>query len=145
MTRTRTFLVLAVLLALLAVSTATPASAAGLRAKMFSLINDARTNHGVPKLDLDVRLSQHAKHHSRRMADLNLVYHSAQVENWLSDVDWSIYGENIGKAHTLKRVKELWMASPAHKANVLNEKFDYVGVGVVKQGKWFWVTAIFYG
>jgi uncharacterized protein YkwD len=145
MTRTRTFIVLAVLLALLAVTTATPASAASLRGKMFSIINKVRVNHGVPKLDLDVRLSQHARHHSQRMADLNFLYHSAQIATWLSDVNWSIYGENLAKAHTLQRVKELWMASAAHKANLLNEKFDYVGVGVVHEGNWYWVTAIFYG
>ena len=138
-------LVLAVLLALLAVSTASPASAAGLRGQMLSLINKARVNHGVPELKLDVRLSQHARHHSQRMADLKLVFHSANIATWLSDVNWSLYGENIAKAHSLKRAKSLWMASPPHRANVLNQKFDWVGIGVVHKGSWFWVTAIFYG
>jgi uncharacterized protein YkwD len=145
MRRTRSLLVLGVLLTFLAASTATPVSAGVYRTEMFNIINKARNNHGVPDVKLDDDLSQDARHHSRRMADLGYVFHTPNIAGKLNSVSWSTYGENIGMAHTLKRVRELWMASPPHKANLLNKKFDWVGVGVVRRDGWFWVTAIFYG
>jgi uncharacterized protein YkwD len=145
MTRIRTLLVLGVLLAFLAATTATPASAGTYRAQMFALINQARTNHGVHALKLNIDLSHAARHHSRRMADLGYVFHTPNIPGKLKDVSWSISGENIGMAHTLKRVRKLWMNSPLHRANLLNNQFDKVGVGVVHRDGWFWVTAIFYG
>ena len=145
MTRTRSFLVLGVLLAFLAATTATPASAGTYRATMFSIINKARTNHDVHAVKLNIDLSQSARHHSRRMADLGYVFHTPNIAGKLKDVSWSISGENIGMAHTMKRVRQLWMASPPHRDNLLNKKFDRVGVGVVHRDGWFWVTAIFYG
>jgi uncharacterized protein YkwD len=138
-------LVIAVLLATLAAGSTTPASAGVYRAQMFDIINKARTNHDVDEVKLNVDLSQDARHHSRRMADLGYVFHTPNISGKLKSVSWSTYGENIGMAHTLKRVRELWMASPPHKANLLNEKFDWVGVGVVHRDGWFWVTVIFYG
>jgi uncharacterized protein YkwD len=145
MRRTRSFLVLVVLLAFLAATTATPASAGAYRGQMFSLINKARTNHSVHTVKLNIDLSQAARHHSRRMATLGYVFHTPNIAGKLKDVGWSIYGENIGMAHTLKRVRKLWMASPPHRDNLLNHQFDWVGVGVVHRDGWFWVTAIFYG
>jgi uncharacterized protein YkwD len=145
MTRARTFLVLGVLLAFLAATMATPAAAGTYRGEMFSLINKARSNHGVHKVKLNIDLSQAARHHSRRMADLGYVFHTPNIAGKLKDVSWSISGETIAMAHKLKRVRKLWMKSPAHRDILLNNKFDWVGVGVVHQGGWFWVTAIFYG
>jgi uncharacterized protein YkwD len=138
-------LVLGVLLAFLAASTAVPVSAGVNRTKMFNIINKCRNNHGVHDVKLDEDLSQAARHHSRRMADLGYVFHTPDIAGKLSSVSWSTYGENIGMAHKLKRVRQLWMASPPHKANLLNKKFDWVGVGVVHRDGWYWVTAIFYG
>jgi uncharacterized protein YkwD len=145
MTRTRSLLILGVLLAFLAATTATPASAGTYRAQMFSIINKARTNHGVHAVKLNIGLSQSARHHSRRMADLGYVFHTPNISGKLKKVSWSISGENIAMAHTLIRVRELWMASPLHRANLLNKKYDRVGVGVVRRNGWFWVTAIFFG
>lgn len=145
MARTRSLLVLGVLLAFLAATTATPVSAGVYRDEMLSLVNKARTNHNVHTVKLDLELSHDARHHSRRMADLGYVFHTPNVVGKLKDVSWSLYGENIGMAHTLKRVRQLWMASPPHRDNLLNKKFDWVGVGVVHRDGWFWVTVIFYG
>jgi uncharacterized protein YkwD len=145
MKRTRSFLVVGVLLALLAATTVTPASAITYRTKMFNLINRARDNHDVHPVKLNLHLSHDALDHSEKMADSGYIFHTSNMTAKLKSVTWSICGENVGMAHSLKRVKDLWMASAAHRANLLNKQFHRVGVGVVHQDGWYWVTVIFYG
>ena len=145
MKRTRSLLVVGVLLALLAVVPVTLASATTLRGRMFSIMNRVRERHDVHDLRLNLRLSGDARHHSRRMAEEGRIFHTPKLQHKLHSYSWTIYGENLAQAGTLKRVKDLWMNSPPHRANLLNGQFRRAGVGVVRDGGWFWVTVIFYG
>jgi uncharacterized protein YkwD len=52
-------------------------------------------------------------------------------------------GENVGYATTVYRVHQALMASPGHRANILDRRWRGVGVGVVKSGGYLWVTEIF--
>ena len=145
MNRTRSLLVVGVLLALLVVGPVSHASAGGLRARMFSIINRVRDRHGVRALRLNVDLSADARRHSRRMAERERIFHTANLRQKLRRYNWTTYGENIAQAGTLRRVKDFWMRSPPHRANLLNGEYRRAGVGVVRDGGWFWVTVIFYG
>lgn len=38
-----------------------------------------------------------------------------------------------------------WMHSPGHRANILNEKFKKMGLGIKRHGNKFYATQVFYG
>ena len=44
----------------------------------------------------------------------------------------STWGENVGMAGTLLRIRTLWMGSAGHRANILKPAFRRIGIGVVK-------------
>ena len=122
-----------------------PASATTPRTKLLNTLNRVRSNHGLRDLRLNLDLSRYAHHHSRRMAKTDRLTHSTHIRSKLRSVRWKEYGEDIGVAGNVGRVRDLWMNSAPHRANILNRKFRHVGIGVVHARRWVWVTAIFYG
>jgi uncharacterized protein YkwD len=147
MTRSKTLIVLVVLAAVLVAGTrAAPlADAATLRHRMLSLINGVRSHHDLHRLRLNARLSHVAQHHSRRMANQNRIFHTPRLRSRLSRYHWSVCGENVGEAGTLRRIRKLWMKSPGHRFNMLLHAYRRIALGVVLARHRFWVTAIFYG
>jgi uncharacterized protein YkwD len=147
MTRSKTLIVLVVLAAVLVAGTrAAPlADAATMRRRMLSLINGVRAHHDLHRLRLNVRLSRVTQQHSRRMANQNRVFHTPRLRSRLSRYHWTVCGENVGEAGTLRRIRRLWMKSPGHRFNMLLRAYRRVGLGVVFARHRFWVTAIFYG
>ena len=129
---------------LLTVSPAAPAEA-GLRGRIFHMINGARVRHGLRHLRLNTYLSQVAHHHSERMSEENLLFHRTDLFQRMSRFRWHTYGENIGFATRLRTVFHMWMRSPEHRANILRAGFRKVGVGVVHARRGYWVTADFEG
>jgi uncharacterized protein YkwD len=115
------------------------------RARMLRLLNQARRNHGLPAFRLNVELSKHTWKHSKRMAERNQLFHTANLYETVRTWSPSTWGENVGFARWLKRVRTLWMQSGGHRDNILNPRFRRIGIGVVKARGVLWVTAIFYG
>lgn len=45
--------------------------------------------------------------------------------------DWSLLGENIGEVSVFAtKIMAVWMDSPGHRANILDDTFTHIGVGV---------------
>ncbi|MBM3206494.1 MAG: hypothetical protein FJZ43_02645, partial [Candidatus Staskawiczbacteria bacterium] len=60
------------------------------------------------------------------------------------EYDYVLVGENLilGNFKDEKEVVELWMNSPGHRANILNERFTEIGVAIIKgtyKGKTAWM------
>jgi uncharacterized protein YkwD len=136
-----------VVVAVLVAGMSSSAHADNIRArdKMRVLLNQIRLNHDLPRFRLNVDLSHSAYLHSRRMAERNEVFHSTNLYDRVRSYSPSTWGENVGMADFLKRVRTLWMRSPGHRANILKAGFRRVGIGVVKARGRVWVTTIFYG
>jgi uncharacterized protein YkwD len=115
------------------------------RDKMFHLLNQTRRSHGLPVFRLNFQLSHDAWLHSRRMAERNGLFHTANLYDVVRVYRPSTWGENVGAAGTLRRVRTLWMGSGGHRDNILNRRFRKIGIGVVKARGLVWVTTIFYG
>lgn len=145
--RTRIALVLLLLLPLL-LGPRTDASAGGsdgYRTKMLQLVNDIRDRSDRRLLRVDRKLSRYAIRHSRLMADAGYLFHTSDLASKLDGRNWSIGGENVGYASSLRAVMGAFMDSAPHRRNVLRRGYDHAAVGVVKAGGSFWVTTIFYG
>lgn len=139
--------IVVVVVAVLVAVTASPVIADDVprRDKMLHLLNQTRRNHGLRVFRLNVELSHFAWRHSRRMAQRNRLFHTADLYQVVRAYQPSTWGECVGVAGTLKRVRTLWMRSSGHRAIILKPRFRRIGIGVVKARGLVWVTAIFYG
>jgi len=135
----------------LATAAATPASAASpcatdssMRASTLCLINVERSARDLRPLRLDRRLSTAARRHSRDMVAHRYFAHdsrsgarfSARIARtgWMRGRGgWSV-GENLawgsGTRSTPASIVKAWMASPRHRANILQGRFQVIGIGI---------------
>jgi uncharacterized protein YkwD len=109
--------------------------------KLARRTNRSRANHGLGRLRLDPQLSKVASRHSSRMADRSLLYHSTDLRHVVTR--WSTLGENVGTGPSVKSLHRAFMASPAHRDNILYPTFRHVGVGSARRGGRLWVTVVF--
>lgn len=107
------------------------AKLAGFEAEVLRLTNNFRVKHGVDKLAADAHLNDAAEDWSRDMARGDFFRHSDKpgqiTEHGYDPTGW---GENIAAGYaTPKAVVNGWINSPGHRANLLREDFEHIGVG----------------
>jgi uncharacterized protein YkwD len=110
-------------------------------------IDVERTSRGLPPLVPDPTISAEAQVWSGAMALFGTLVHdrnfSAEVA--AADASWRAAGENVGYGASPSSVEAAFMASPAHRANILGN-YTHMGVGVFIDGYGrVWVTERFYG
>jgi uncharacterized protein YkwD len=99
-------------------------------ARVFELTNAFRAKNGKDAFQNDTKLNAAAEDWSRSMANGDFFKHStpAQVEE--QGYDWRSWGENIAVGYsTPEAVVDGWINSPGHRANMLSDKFEELGVG----------------
>jgi uncharacterized protein YkwD len=108
------------------------------------LVNAERAANGLRALSEESRLTSASAAYSRRMVAQQFFDHVAPDGSTLvqrltavgyisDDVDWSA-GENIawgqGDLSTPRSIVAAWMASPGHRANILNGEYTQIGLGL---------------
>lgn len=125
--------------------------------RFIDLINSERYARGLNTLALDPTLVETAREHSKEMCDKDYFDHYSPTpekrtarERFLLKTDkrpiWALIGENLFYCSItdVNRGHTCLMESPGHRENILNSKFDRVGVGVYKsEDGQFWVTEMF--
>ncbi|MGH2808021.1 MAG: CAP domain-containing protein [Actinomycetota bacterium] len=106
-------------------------------------ITVARRAAGRSRLSLDPELSRAARKHTFEMVRKDLLHHTSEPALRRRVTNWSTLGENVGVGGTVTSLHAAFMASPAHKDNILYKSFRHVGIGVVKRNGRMWVTVIF--
>ncbi|MBW3587821.1 MAG: CAP domain-containing protein [Actinobacteria bacterium] len=91
-----------------------------------SKINAARSTPLTVRSDL-VAI---ARRHSQRMASSGTIFHNGNLANEAPS-DWQSLGENVGMGPSCSDIHTAFMNSPSHRKNILDPKFNFVGVGVV--------------
>ncbi|MCS7047393.1 MAG: CAP domain-containing protein [Gemmataceae bacterium] len=108
--------------------------------KLLELTNAERAKHDLPPLKVHPALLAAARDHARNMAKQQRLSHDLDGKSpigRLSDVkyDYQRAGENIavksGPTDPAEIVR-LWMESPGHRANILNEGYREIGVGIAR-------------
>jgi len=111
---------------------------------VLAQLNEIRVSHGLVPLTLDAKLSTAAAGHSSQMlADGYFAHNSydgsafwkrlTAYTSSSSNGGWSV-GENLlWEAPDVNAVEalKLWMASPEHRANILNPKWRQIGVSAI--------------
>src|SRR3989338_5048090 len=74
------------------------------------------------------------------------------TESLFSNYSYSSGGENVAMSSSkgsnkniAKSFHIMWMKSPGHRKNILNENFSLIGVGVIKNKSGYYSTQLFYG
>jgi uncharacterized protein YkwD len=113
-----------------------------MEAEQFRLMNADRIAEGLSALSCDLRLSEVARAHSRDMAERDFFDHT----NPDGEQPWDRMerhgvrgfrsaGENIAAGYpSPAAVEEGWMNSPGHRANILNDGYTHIGVGLFDDG-----------
>lgn len=100
--------------------------------------NEQRSAQGLKPLSLDSRLSAAALAKAQDMLDNQYWSHTSpdgkQPWDFMKAANYSyrVAGENLARdfRHTHDMIAA-WMASPTHKANVINSQYEQIGVAVV--------------
>ncbi|MEV6841409.1 CAP domain-containing protein, partial [Streptomyces sp. NPDC051133] len=103
--------------------------------RVAELVNAERSKNGCSPLTLNDTLTKAAQAHSEDMAAHQNMSHTGSDGSSPGDritragYDWSAYGENVAFGYTTaEQVMASWMASPGHRANILNCTFKEIGV-----------------
>ena len=111
-------------------------------ATLFQLLNGARANNGLPAVQQHGTLVSLARWRSQDQVDRDYFDHTVlgtgyQVYHWydMNGLQYSWGGENIGwnngysDGDSPVAIHEGFMASPGHRANILEPSFTHGGVG----------------
>lgn len=123
-------------------------SAASSEDTVLSMLNTERARAGIPALTASSGAAVAAEEWSAQMASTNQLAHNPDLAGSLAAHgvnDWSTAGENVGYGSSVEEVHQRFMASSAHRANILNPSFRQAGVGVVAVNGTTWVTIVFLG
>jgi len=116
---------------------------------LLDLINQTRSQAGLPALAWDDRLAQAAANHARIMAERGAMSHRFDDEPPLLDrltaqnIRLDRASENVVYDLTVEGAHRNFMGSPAHRANLLDPGFDAAGVGVVEMGGVWYIVEDF--
>lgn len=108
--------------------------------KMLDLVNAERKKAGLDPLKIDMRLVDISRKKSRDMIDKNYFGHTSPTYGTpfnalkANGIAYTYAGENLAGAPTVEQAHKSLMASPGHRANILNPNYNYVGIGIVDGG-----------
>jgi len=101
---------------------------------LLAAINEARAAHGLAPLRLDRRLQRAAHAHSSDMVRRNYFAHGPFIRRLARFGVRGRVGENlawgVGSGADARHVVQRWLASPRHRANLLQHGFRRVGLGL---------------
>ena len=113
--------------------------------RVIELVNQERTSRGLQPLVKDDRLmvaaAARAKELSQRYSHTRPNGSECFTILWHLGIDYGYAGENIAMGQrTPEIVMNDWMNSSGHRANILSENFDCIGVGyTMVDGHPYWV------
>lgn len=113
--------------------------------KLLSLVNSAREQNGLRPLTLASGTTTVAAAWTQHLANQGALSHNPGLRQDLEShgsSSWTTYGENVGEgaASDPRSLFKAYMASPEHRANILDSHYRYVGVAAVFTGSTAWNT-----
>lgn len=110
--------------------------------EVFNLINSERKKNGLAELKIDNELQRVAKIKAEDMVKNNYFSHQSPTYGSPFDmlnsfkVSYKTAGENIAGNSSNSGAVNAWMNSAGHRANILNNSYNYTGIGVVSGSKY---------
>jgi uncharacterized protein YkwD len=113
------------------------ASADEVTSELLRLLSETRRQQGLPALERDARLDAVALAHSEDMRTHDFVAHTSPTTGTAADrvraaeLRSGLVLENIGRGYSAAEIHRGLLASPGHRANLINADINAVGLGVV--------------
>ncbi len=122
---------------------------AELEARLHREVNAIRVRHHLILLERRADLDRVARIHSADMAQRGYLSHeSPEGRNPIDRIaegagsGFTLAGENLGttdRGNSSREILEGWLASPAHRQNLLAPPFNATGIGVARNPDGSWV------
>lgn len=124
-------------------STTTLVSSTTYRSQLLAGVNHERTKRGLPALRLTTCLNDdYAQPWAIYLAIHHTLVHQS-MSKMLTGCHASIAAEDIGAgACSASSMVAAWMASSAHRANILSSKVRYIGVGAAHYHSTTWYSVL---
>ena len=113
------------------------ATIATMEARVVTLVNTQRAGSGCAAVTVDSRLATAARAHAKDMASRDYFSHTTPegkaFDTRIRDAGYNLSSaaENIAFGQpSAESVMDAWMASPDHRANILNCALHQIGVGL---------------
>jgi hypothetical protein len=116
---------------------------------MFDLVNRERVKAGLNKLEWNDRLATAALDHSRLLAEHQDLSHQFPGEAPLQErvgatgLRFNSVAENVAEAPDVETAHQGLMHSPGHRANILHQEYNALGISIVEHGHQLFVTQDF--
>lgn len=104
--------------------------------RMLELVNADRAAARLPPLELDARVADAARAHSREMRVTGVVGHVSAITGTAADrlrvggIRTGLVLENIARAYGIGEAEAGLMNSPGHRANLLSRSATHIGIGI---------------
>jgi uncharacterized protein YkwD len=112
--------------------------------ELIARTNQSRAGSGLKTLEIDAELTAIARSRSEDMATRGYFSHSIppngekvfgliEGEGYCftlagENIGWNTYGDDVATDH----IHQAFLASPGHRANVMSDRWDEIGVGAYK-------------
>ncbi|MBK7586023.1 MAG: CAP domain-containing protein [Myxococcales bacterium] len=115
---------------------------------LFAMVNQARSSEGAGVLQRNAELDRAALVQAEAMRDSGTLGHDVgkgTVKDRLEALGLTplAFGENVARAATPERAHRAIWASPSHRGNLLERRYDSVGIAAVDGPGGVWVTEVF--
>lgn len=117
--------------------------------QLFDLVNREREKAGLGKLEWSDRLAQAALAHSRLLAENRDLSHQFSGEPILQErigatrLRFNSVAENVAAAPDVDTAHAALMKSPGHRANILHQDYNAIGISIVERDHELYVTQDF--
>jgi uncharacterized protein YkwD len=117
--------------------------------QLFDLVNREREKAGLNKLEWSEQLSQAALSHSRLLAENRDLSHQFAGEAPLQQrvgatgLRFNSVAENVAAAPAVAVAHKGLMESPGHRANILHQDYNAIGIAIVERDRELFVTQDF--
>lgn len=104
------------------------------RFAIWTAINTERRSYGLMPLVSDFTMNSQARERCEEMIVANKVSHDLAADQFTYLLDMGLHsvGENIAFGYaTTEGLMRAWLASPAHKKNMLNNAWNVIGIAMV--------------
>lgn len=106
-----------------------------------SELNNDRRAHGRSSLSIQSDAQAKAQAWAEKLARENTIYHSKLSDG--INTRWCSLGENVGYGSSVAGIQDAYMDSVGHRANILNTKWNGVGVGHATNGSRTFTVQVF--
>ena len=111
------------------------------QSQVLSELNADRSAHKLRTLPTQADAQRKAQAWAEKLARENTLYHSTLTDG--IKVKWCSIGENIGYGPSVQEIEDAYMESPHHRANIVNTKWNGVGIGHATNGKRVFTVQVF--